>query len=137
MKTCSFRHCFAVYIHKHRASVVKQLLSTEKTYCSNLSELVKVGSLGSLLALITVKTFISPIASHKLLDEQTQARLFTNLPQLADFHAIFVTKLAERMKMWSPRQQIGDIFSELVGICVVIPVTPEDTIYEVVSILCK
>lgn len=88
------------YIHKHRKSVVKEILSSEKSYVSQLSDIVNV--------------FIAPAIVQKLLDQSSVDRLFSNIRLLAETHSLLLTKFSEKMKTWSPRERISDIFLELI-----------------------
>lgn len=51
----------------------------------------------------------------KILAEQEAKTIFSNVGQLHQFHDMFSEDLVKRVKVWTPRQKIGDIFVKMVS----------------------
>lgn len=106
--------------------MAQEIYSSESSYISVLDLTKEVCCFVLLLMeslnFLSKKVFMDPLRaslSHKpLLSQDKQGLIFGNLSFIRSINGELLAKLAARIKEWTPTQQLGDIFVEMVNCCV-------------------
>eukprot|EP01083_Nonionella_stella_P143127 444140_1 len=86
--------------YSRRANLVKEILSTERTYVDNLNAMVSMEN-----NLKKIATKFEPIIS-----EDDTRKIFRNIGMIGNFHKPFLVDLTKRISGWTDDYTIGDIF---------------------------
>ncbi|KAM9990812.1 hypothetical protein ACTFIY_006864 [Dictyostelium cf. discoideum] len=86
-----------IYNRRHR--IVKEILSTEQTYCNSLSTKIEV--------------FILPLRSKSIISNDDLSTIFSNSEVIHQFNSGFLALLEEKINNWSTNQSIGEVFNYL------------------------
>lgn len=62
----------------------------------------------------SVQVFLKPLQEKEILSKQQLVTIFQNVEILLNFHSTLYKDLSERMKTWTPRKEIADIFITMV-----------------------
>jgi len=62
-----------------------------------------------------LQEFLGPLQSQKILSQSELEKLFFNVKELFDLDSSFLRQMGERMKGWSPRQQVANLLYEHVN----------------------
>ncbi|KAN0012429.1 hypothetical protein ACTFIU_007730 [Dictyostelium citrinum] len=84
-----------VYNRRHR--IVKEILSTEQTYCNSLATKIEV--------------FILPLRSKSIISNDDLSTIFSNSEVIHQFNTGFLALLEEKINDWSINQSIGEVFN--------------------------
>ncbi|KAJ4453901.1 putative actin-binding protein frabin-beta [Paratrimastix pyriformis] len=87
--------------HRHRTSVAKEILETERTYVTQINQLVD-------LFMVPINTAAS-VGQFGLTPEQG-AQLFSGIQTVLMINTELLGRLEERLANWGPYQKLGDIF---------------------------
>jgi serine/threonine protein kinase len=82
-----------------RLNIVRELLSTEKTYVDSLTTLVE--------------KFGAHFKEKKLLSAEDFAAIFQNAETILSFHRMFLSDLDARLSTWNRHSLLGDLFVRL------------------------
>jgi len=83
-----------------RGRVAKELVSTEKTYCSNLE--------------MIVSEFVNPIKVDSMLKKAQLEKIFINIEEITQLHLPILYDMEKCIANWDQTSTIGKIFSSLV-----------------------
>eukprot|EP00045_Choanoeca_perplexa_P011615 m.124101 g.124101 ORF g.124101 m.124101 type:complete len:420 (-) comp15693_c0_seq1:1717-2976(-) len=86
-----------------RQHILKELVSTEETFVSNLEN-------------VLILAFQLPLVAHRIISVKEAAKLFTSqLNRLLQVHKRFLTDIKARQDGWSRNDMIGDVFAKFFG----------------------
>eukprot|EP01105_Mastigella_eilhardi_P000020 TRINITY_DN1003_c0_g2_i1.p1 TRINITY_DN1003_c0_g2~~TRINITY_DN1003_c0_g2_i1.p1 ORF type:complete len:1350 (+),score=306.79 TRINITY_DN1003_c0_g2_i1:364-4050(+) len=88
-------------VQKHRDSVAKEILTTERTYVEQLA--------------VCVEVFLQPLRTKPdLLTSEQVGIIFSNVESVLMTNKQLLSDLEQRMQEWGPTQLLGDLFVKMV-----------------------
>ncbi|KAK5580528.1 hypothetical protein RB653_000548 [Dictyostelium firmibasis] len=84
-------------VYNRRYRIVKELLTTEQTYCNSLATKIDV--------------FIIPLRNKSIISNDDLASIFSNSEVIHQFNSKFLTIIEEKINNWSINQSIGEVFN--------------------------
>eukprot|EP01116_Phalansterium_solitarium_P011199 TRINITY_DN2680_c0_g3_i2.p1 TRINITY_DN2680_c0_g3~~TRINITY_DN2680_c0_g3_i2.p1 ORF type:complete len:624 (+),score=204.27 TRINITY_DN2680_c0_g3_i2:140-2011(+) len=101
LRRTMFRCAFASLLHgiKQRNKVMRELVSSESIYVDSLAQINN--------------KYLQPIQSARILDDEQVRSVFLNTVDLLHFHSALLRRLNDKLKSWSARQTISDVFATL------------------------
>lgn len=87
-----------------RASVAAEILSSERTYVSQLETLIEV-------FLTPLRSLTQGTSGSEIIDAEDVDNIFSNIQIIYGFNKEFLTALEGRLETWTDAQCIGDVVS--------------------------
>eukprot|EP01119_Soliformovum_irregulare_P013540 TRINITY_DN3616_c0_g1_i1.p1 TRINITY_DN3616_c0_g1~~TRINITY_DN3616_c0_g1_i1.p1 ORF type:complete len:861 (-),score=258.21 TRINITY_DN3616_c0_g1_i1:521-3103(-) len=90
--------------HKKRTEILKELVSSERSYVSQLRSIVE-------LYLQPLKQHIAFAPAHAMLSEGDFQSIFSSLENIVFYNGVFLENLEKKQKEWDPlATRLGDVF---------------------------